>query len=230
MRDVKKKTGTDKEKSSSGGGDPEPPKDPKKDPKKKDESKEKQEDPESDPEDSDLEDSDEEDVDGEKKGKGRKTKKPNVDNRSTIMKTFFHKNGDPKYENFAMIGVSALLIAYLSTLERPAKELTYVEFINEYLLKNNVKMVTITKDKGQESFHYKALVETLDGQTYYITLASVDNFLAKLDLTQREMGKSPNDFIPVKYASNSGGNGDMMFLYLLLFGAGAALAYKLYKG
>jgi len=34
-------------------------------------------------------------------------------------------------------------------------------------------------------------------------LPQVENFLLKLDLAQREMGRSPSDFAPVKYANAS---------------------------
>jgi hypothetical protein len=34
-----------------------------------------------------------------------------------------------------------------------------------------------------------------------MTLGSYENFLAKLDMVQREMGKQPNEFIPVKYSN-----------------------------
>jgi AFG3 family protein len=34
-----------------------------------------------------------------------------------------------------------------------------------------------------------------------MTLNSYESFLAKLDMVQREMGKQPNDFIPVKYTN-----------------------------
>ena len=36
-----------------------------------------------------------------------------------------------------------------------------------------------------------------------MTLGSYENFLAKLDMVQREMGKQPNEFIPVKYSNQS---------------------------
>jgi hypothetical protein len=34
-------------------------------------------------------------------------------------------------------------------------------------------------------------------------LPQVENFLYKLDLAQREMGKVPNEFVPVKYANEA---------------------------
>lgn len=64
-------------------------------------------------------------------------------------------------------------------------------------------MITITEDKSSDMFKYKAEVELLEGQKVHLVLPQVENFLYKLDLAQREMGKMPNDFVPVKYASEA---------------------------
>lgn len=64
-----------------------------------------------------------------------------------------------------------------------------MDFLNNYLLKNNVKEITITKDKRSEAFSYRAEIVTNSQDKYYMTLGSYENFLAKLDMVQREMGK-----------------------------------------
>lgn len=63
--------------------------------------------------------------------------------------------------------------------------------MNEHLVKNNVKIITIAKDRRAEAFSHRAEIEGNDGNKYFITLGSVDNFLAKLDYVQREMGRNP---------------------------------------
>lgn len=78
-----------------------------------------------------------------------------------------------------------------------------MEFLNNYLLKNNIKEISITKDRRSEVFNYRAEILTNTGEKFYMTLGSYENFLAKLDMVQREMGKQPHEFIPVKY-SNQG--------------------------
>lgn len=78
-----------------------------------------------------------------------------------------------------------------------------MDFVNQYLAKNQVKMITIAEDKSNEMFKYKAIVETLDGNKVHLVLPQVENFLYKLDLTQREMNKVPNEFVPVKYANEA---------------------------
>ena len=66
-----------------------------------------------------------------------------------------------------------------------------MDFINQYLTKNQVKMITITEDKSSDMFKYKAEIELLEGKKVHLVLPQVENFLYKLDLAQREMGKMP---------------------------------------
>jgi hypothetical protein len=49
------------------------------------------------------------------------------------------------------------------TYQKPMQELVYKDFLNEYLLKNNVKEINITKDKRSEVFNYRAEILTNDG-------------------------------------------------------------------
>lgn len=98
--------------------------------------------------------------------------------------------------------LSGLLYLYLSS-KSPSQEITYMDFVNQYLAKNQVKMITIAEDKSSEMFKYKAIIETLDGNKVHLVLPQVENFLYKLDLAQREMGKVPNEFVPVKYANEA---------------------------
>lgn len=41
----------------------------------------------------------------------------------------------------------------------------------------------------------------MDGERFYMILGSQESFLAKLDMVQRQMGKQPAQFIPVKYVN-----------------------------
>ena len=45
-----------------------------------------------------------------------------------------------------------------------------MDFVNQYLAKNQVKMITIAEDKSNEMFKYKAIVETLDGNKVHLVL------------------------------------------------------------
>jgi hypothetical protein len=64
-----------------------------------------------------------------------------------------------------------------------------MEFVNEQLRKNRVKMLTVVQDKTNEMFQYRVEIECHDGQKLYLVLPQIDNFLYKLDLVQREIGK-----------------------------------------
>ena len=64
-------------------------------------------------------------------------------------------------------------------------------------------MITIAEDKSSEMFKYKAIIETLDGNKVHLMLPQVEKFLYKLELAQREMGKVPNEFVPVRYANEA---------------------------
>jgi hypothetical protein len=88
---------------------------------------------------------------------------------------------------------------YLLTYRKPMQEIVYMDFLNNYLLKNNVKEINITKDRRSEVFNYRAEVVTNSGEKFYMVLGSYESFLAKLDMVQREMGRSPAEFVPVKY-------------------------------
>lgn len=78
-------------------------------------------------------------------------------------------------------------------------------------------------------FNYRAEIEMVDGKRFYMVLGSQESFLAKLDMVQRQMGKQPNQFIPVKYLNTD----DSMRPFMLnMFIGMVALAafYQVYKG
>ena len=95
---------------------------------------------------------------------------------------YFNPNGSPIFENWLLVlMLSGVLYFYLSS-KSPSQEITYMDFVNQYLSKNQVKMVTITEDKTSDMFKYKAVIETLDGKKVHLVLPQVENFLYKLDL------------------------------------------------
>jgi len=81
--------------------------------------------------------------------------------------------------------VAAAAAYYLMNYQTPLKELVQMDFINNYLLKNQVKEVVLTKDRRSESFNYRAEIEMNSGEKYYMILQNYENFLALLDMTQR---------------------------------------------
>lgn len=52
-------------------------------------------------------------------------------------------------------------------------------------------MITLCEDKNNASYKYRAIIENTDGSKVHLVLPHVENFLMKLDMAQREMGKDP---------------------------------------
>jgi hypothetical protein len=114
---------------------------------------------------------------------------------------------DPKGPKWENIGLVAFLTGafgyYLANQEAPSEEVTYIDFVSNYLQKNLCSMITISEDKTSDMFKFKAQIDTIDGKKVHLVLPQVENFLYKLDTAQREMNKNPNDFVPVKYSNDS---------------------------
>lgn len=136
------------------------------------------------------EQTEEETVEEEKKQK----QESQVDEaKKKINQFFFEPNGKgPKWENFALVAfLTSAFGYYLATMSSPSEEVTYIDFINQYLAQNQCTMITISEDKSSDMFKYRAQIDTVDGKRIHLVLPQVENFLYKLDLAQREMGKSP---------------------------------------
>lgn len=92
-----------------------------------------------------------------------------------------------------------------------------------------MKEINITKDRRTQVFNYRAEIEMVDGKRFYMVLGSQESFLAKLDMVQRQMGKQPNQFIPVKYVNTE----EQMrpFFFNMFIGVVAlGMFYQVYKG
>ena len=74
-------------------------------------------------------------------------------------------------------------VGYIS-YQNPLPELLYSDFYNEYLTKNQVKEISIKKDKNQNNtvFNHRAEITMIDGSKYFMTLGSQEAFLAKLEM------------------------------------------------
>lgn len=130
-----------------------------------------------------------------------KEKEPE-DNRNQFMKALFTPENDPKPEGWLGILLALATGYFVLNYKKPMKEVVYMQFLNDYLLKNQIKEISITKDKRSEVFNFRAEFQTHDGEKYYMTLNSYESFLAKLDMVQKEMGKQAHEYIPVKYTSS----------------------------
>ena len=152
------------------------------------------------------------------------------DDREWYMKFLFQPNGNPKFESWGILALAVFSAIFAATYSTPAKELVYMEFVNDYLTKNRVKQIVIVKDKRSDVFNYRADIETHEGEKFYITLGSVDNFLAKIDLIQREMGKSPQEFVPLKYSNESEQTNSNLAIQFLIAGMFGLFMYQILRG
>ena len=101
--------------------------------------------------------------------------------------------GGPNYENWLKLAVLGGLAGYYAFyMQSPSQEITYMDFVHSYLSQNKVEMITLCEDKNNASYKYRAVIETNDGQKVHLVLPQVENFLMKLDMAQREMGKDPS--------------------------------------
>lgn len=168
----------------------------------------------------------------EESAEGKEKASPNNkegDFRQRLRNIYFKPGGnDPRPE--AWLTLFALLACgYLAmTTDPPRKEIVFMTFLNDYLLKNQIKEIKITKDRRSEVFNHRAQIDTINGERLYMVLGSQESFLAKLDLIQRQMGKQPAEFIPVKYV-NEGEGGPNLFMFMMI-GFVMLAAYQIYKG
>lgn len=153
--------------------------------------------------------------------------------------------GGPKWENWLMLSLLAGTAAfYFLSMKAPSHEITYMDFVQNYLAKGQVEMITLCEDKSGSSFKYRANIQTISGETYHLVLPQVENFLYKLDLAQREMGRDPSTFVPIKYGpAEEEGNGPvlnmlvgasfimlMVLIYRSMHGKGGSSGTKSTKG
>lgn len=96
---------------------------------------------------------------------------------------FFDSDGGPNPSGWIGLIVAAAAAYYLMNYQTPMKELVQMDFINNYLLKNQVKEIVLTKDRRSESFNYRSEIEMHSGEKYYMILQNYENFLALLDMT-----------------------------------------------
>jgi AFG3 family protein len=114
---------------------------------------------------------------------------------------------------------------------KPSEEIDYMDFINNYLQKDLVEMITITEERGSSNFKFRAVMDLQDGSKKHVTLPQVENFLHKIDLVQRDMSKDVSQFVPLKYASGEDNDGrNMNFFIAACFGGLLLWLYRAKHG
>ena len=101
------------------------------------------------------------------------------------MKSYFFEpnGGGPIWENFLLLallmGTSLYSIFYS---DAPSEEITYMDFVQNYLARNQVEMISICEEKNNSMFKFRAKVDTVEGKKVHLVLPQVENFLLKLDM------------------------------------------------
>lgn len=148
------------------------------------------------------EDDPDSDTEKEEKDSKRKKAKGGAEGMGQRIYNFFMdpNGGGPNYENWLMLLLIGGLAGYYAMFsESPSQEITYMDFVQNYLAQNKVEMITLCEDKRNATFKYRAVIQPVDGPRVHLVLPQVENFLMKLDMAQREMGKDPAQFVPIKY-------------------------------
>lgn len=66
---------------------------------------------------------------------------------------------------------------YLFAYQKPADEIVFMEFYNDYMLQNRIKEITLIKDRASEVFNVKAEITTHDGERKFLVINTIDSFL-----------------------------------------------------
>lgn len=74
----------------------------------------------------------------------------------------FGQNPDPKFQ-FLLAALLVGMGVYFLNSNKPLPELIYMEFLNDYLLKNQVSSIEIKKDTRSNVFNLRAEVLMVDG-------------------------------------------------------------------
>ena len=138
--------------------------------------------------------------------------------------------GGPNYENwFKLFVLGGIGSYYAFFTQAPSQEITYMDFVHSYLSQNKVEMITLCEDKNNASYKYRAVIQTNDGSPkVHLVLPQVENFLMKLDMAQREMGKDPSQFVPIKYGSGLDGQ-QFSIINILIGSLFVMMLLRLYK-
>ena len=106
--------------------------------------------------------------------KDKKSGKEDIDDRNAVQKFFFTPENDPKPEGWLAVIMGLAAGYYLYSYKAPMKEVVYMEFLNDYLLKGVITEINITKDKRSEVFNFRAEFTTQDGEKCYMVLSSYE--------------------------------------------------------
>lgn len=105
--------------------------------------------------------------------------------REKVNQFFFQPGGGgPRWENVSLVAflIGALGYSMASDVGKPSsEEVTYADFINEYLVKNQCKAITISEAKESDMYQFVAHVALHDGRTIHLVLPQIELFNMKME-------------------------------------------------
>ncbi|CAD8208329.1 unnamed protein product [Paramecium pentaurelia] len=135
---------------------------------------------------------------------------------------------NPKNRNYIymFLGVSGL--ASLYTYLNMEEQITYTEFLKNYLETNQVSSITIYNNDNSKV--NQASIKTTRGESKKLILGNVDHFLENLERFQIEKGVYPEQFIPISFETQVD-KAKMIdrALNLLYYGVSAVLIFYIFK-
>lgn len=121
--------------------------------------------------------------------------------------------GDPNYLNWALGGALGVL-TLLALYESRYKEITWKEFINNFLTRGTVEKLEVVNKKWVKVKLHPGTFG--DGSILWFNIGSVDAFERNLENIQLELNIEPMNHVPVVYKSDLDGSTVLGFLPSLL--------------
>lgn len=110
---------------------------------------------------------------------------------------------DSKYMSYIIFG-SLALVGYFALNELRYKEITWKEFINNYLSRGNVESLEVINKKWVK-IKFLSGAPVSGNNTLWFNIGSVDTFERNLENIQLDMNIEPSNFLPVVYRNELDG-------------------------
>ena len=108
----------------------------------------------------------------EEKTKDKKKEEEGQGYGEKVYGFFFEPNGGgPNWENWLKLALLGGISSYYTIFAKaPSQEVTYMDFVNNYLSQNKVELITLCEEKNNASYKYRAVVQTFDGEKVHLVL------------------------------------------------------------
>ncbi|KAK3085343.1 hypothetical protein FSP39_001817 [Pinctada imbricata] len=131
-------------------------------------------------------------------------------------------------------GLSTMMLLILLTQNsNRGREISWKEFVEEYLKKGLVDQVEIHTKADYVKVKLKPEHETVFNDRVWFSIGSVDSFERNLENMQAEMGKDPREFVNIRYNSQkemTQGEQASGILNLLMLMLMIGIGYRIVKG